>query len=145
MTFLDTIITQQADGIFTTGVYRKPTHTDLYLQWDSHHNLAPKYSVINTLIHRAKAICSNPPLLTKELYHLKKVLMWCKYPWSVINKSLSKQEGQKKTTKKRQIPTAPQTEKKCHIVMSYSQGICESDKTICKNIKYRFILKEDKM
>ena len=29
--FLDIIITPQTDGTFTTGAYRKPTHTDLYL------------------------------------------------------------------------------------------------------------------
>ena len=55
--------TTQADGTLTTGVYRKPTQTDLYLPWDSHHNFASKYSVINTLTHRAKAICSTPQLL----------------------------------------------------------------------------------
>ena len=47
--FLDILVTPQSDGTFTTKVYRKPTHTDLYLQWDSNHNLASKYSVINTL------------------------------------------------------------------------------------------------
>ena len=49
MPFLDTLVTSQEDGTLTTRVYRKPTHSDLYLQWDSHHNLAFKYSVINTL------------------------------------------------------------------------------------------------
>ena len=29
--------------------------SDLYLQWDSHHNPAAKYNVINTLTHRAKS------------------------------------------------------------------------------------------
>ena len=40
MPFLDTLITPQRDGTLTTNIYRKPTHTDLYLQWDSHHILA---------------------------------------------------------------------------------------------------------
>ena len=35
MSFLDTVVTLQEDGMLTTGVYRKPIHTDLYLQWDS--------------------------------------------------------------------------------------------------------------
>ena len=49
MPFPDTLVTPQEDGTLTTRVYRKPTHTDLYLQWDSHHSMACKYSVINTL------------------------------------------------------------------------------------------------
>ena len=28
----------------------KPTHTDQYLQWDSHHHISAKYSVTNTSI-----------------------------------------------------------------------------------------------
>ena len=61
--FLDILITPQSDGTFTTKVYRKPTHTDLYLHWDSHHDLASKYSLINNLPHRARTICSTPQLL----------------------------------------------------------------------------------
>ena len=78
MPFLDTLVTPQEDGTLTTSVYRNLTHTDLYLQWDSHHNLACKYSVINTLTHRAKAVCSNSMLLEKELKHLQEVLSQCK-------------------------------------------------------------------
>ena len=47
-----TLLTPPTDGTFTTGVYKKHNHTDLYLQWDRHHNLASKYSVINTLTHK---------------------------------------------------------------------------------------------
>ena len=63
MPFLDILVTPQDDGTLTTSVYKKSTHTDLYIQWDSHHNLACKYNVINTLTHRAKAVCSNSRLL----------------------------------------------------------------------------------
>ena len=56
---------------------------DQYLQWDSHHNVACKYSVINTLVHRAEAVCSSSSLLKEELKHLEEVLTQCKYPkWS---------------------------------------------------------------
>ena len=65
--FLDTIIRPEADGTFTIGVYRKPTHTDLYLPWDSNHNIAAKYSVINTLSFRALTISSTPELAEQEL------------------------------------------------------------------------------
>ena len=66
MPFLDILITPGEDGSLSTSVFRKPTHTDLYLQWDSHHTLTSKYSVIGTLQHRAQTICSNPQLLQKE-------------------------------------------------------------------------------
>ena len=51
--FLDTLVTVQEDGSLSTSIYRKPMHTNQYLQWDSHHSIANKYSVINSLMHRA--------------------------------------------------------------------------------------------
>ena len=59
MPFLDILITSNEDGCQNTTIYRKPTHTDLYLQLDSHHTVSSKYSVIGTLHHRAETICSS--------------------------------------------------------------------------------------
>ena len=72
--FLDTIVKPEAVGSLSITVYRKPTHTDQYLQWDSHHNLSAKFSVINTLSHRAQTVCSNPEFLKQEREHLRKAL-----------------------------------------------------------------------
>ena len=47
--FLDTIVKPEADGTRSITVYMKPTHTDQYLQWDSHHHLSARISVIHTL------------------------------------------------------------------------------------------------
>ena len=80
MPFLDILTTPGKDGSLSTFVFRKPTHTDLYLQWDSHHTLTSKYSVIGTLQYRAQIICSNPQLLPKEEQHLKSALKKCNYP-----------------------------------------------------------------
>ena len=78
--FLDTLVKPEADKSLSITVYRKAMHTDQYLQWDSHHNLAARYSVISTLIHCARTVCTNPDLLNKEIHHLSKVLTKCKYP-----------------------------------------------------------------
>ena len=86
--FLDTSISSKPNGTFTVGVYRKPTHLDLYLPWDSYYNLSAQYSVINTLSHRAHTICSTLELLKNELYPLEKVCMICKY--STSNKKRKK-------------------------------------------------------
>ena len=78
--FFDTLVTPLAGNSLSITVYHKPKHTDQYLQWDSHHSLAAKYSVIGTLTHRAKPLCTDPELLQRELQHIRKALVRCKYP-----------------------------------------------------------------
>ena len=77
--FLDVLIIPDEEGSLKTTIYRKPTHTDLYLQWDSNHTVSSKYSVVGSLQHRANTICSNPELLRQEEEHLKQALTRCKY------------------------------------------------------------------
>ena len=84
--FLDTIVKPEADGTLSITVYRKPTHTDQYLQWDSHHHLSAKFSVIQTLSHRASTVYSKPELLQQEKEHLRKALTKCKYPKWALDK-----------------------------------------------------------
>ena len=38
--FLGVLVIPNEDGSLNSTVFRKPTHTDLYLQWDSHHTLS---------------------------------------------------------------------------------------------------------
>ena len=108
--FLDTLIIPEQNGTFSIGVYRKPTHTDLYLPWDSNHNLSAKYSVIKTLTHRAFTICSTPKLLEEELKHLEEALGHCKYPKWAIKKVFRQQQQQqrKKINTDPEQPANPQ-------------------------------------
>ena len=73
--FHDTLVKPEADNSLRIIVYQKPAHTDQYLQWDGHHNLSAKYSVIGTLTHRAKTVCTTPELLNEELQHLREALV----------------------------------------------------------------------
>ena len=78
------LVTPLAHNSLSFQVYQKPTHTDQYLQWESHHSLSSKYSVIGTLTHRAKLVCTKPELLKEELKHLRGALGNCKYPqWAI--------------------------------------------------------------
>ena len=61
-------------------VYRKTTHTDRYLAYNSDHSISAKLSVIHTLIYRVKQVCSTPEFLAKEMDHLHKVLQDNHYP-----------------------------------------------------------------
>ena len=60
--------------------YRKATHTDQFLHWDSNHFIAAKHSVYNTLAHRAKTVSSNQEALHKELHHIRRALQACTFP-----------------------------------------------------------------
>ena len=129
--FLDTIVKPEAYGNLSITVYRKPIHTDQYLQWDSHHHLSAKFRVINTLSHWAKTVCSSPVLLQQEMDHLRKILTQCKYPkWALdkvekrLNKSTSKviygviNQGTTGT----QVATND-VKTKGHIGIPYTQGL----------------------
>ena len=130
MPFLDILVTPGRDGSLNTSVYRKPTHTDLYLQWDSHHTLTSKYSMIGTLQHRAETICSNPQLLQKEEQHLKNALKNCKYPTWALNRIQMKTKKQDS----KQVPnrTSMNNQKKSYIVVPYYSGLSESIKNISR-------------
>ena len=43
-----------------SSVYRKPTHTERYLDWNSNHPISAKWSVIQALTHRAKMVMLHP-------------------------------------------------------------------------------------
>ena len=71
--FLDVLISKNADGSLSLSMYRKPTHTDRYLNARSFHPPSVKASVNRTLLRRAHIICDKEHL-PNELKHLGKVL-----------------------------------------------------------------------
>ena len=68
--FLDVVISRKPDGSISTSVYMKATHTDKYLDFDSHHPLSHKRSVVNTFQSRAKSHCASSVTTTDEMKHL---------------------------------------------------------------------------
>ena len=71
--FLDVRITRTAEGKASHQVYRKPTHTDRYLNFKSFHHPSVLQSVSSTLIRRAHDI-SDEEHLQQELQHIKTAL-----------------------------------------------------------------------
>ena len=90
--FLDVLVNRKPNGTLGHRVYRKPTHTDRYLNAASHHHPAQKQGVINTLVHRAKII-SEPEFLSYELDHLRMALLKNGYKKKDIERVIKKKEA----------------------------------------------------
>ena len=82
--FLDTFPRPQGGGI-AVAVYRKPTHTDRYLDFHSSHPISAKRAVVIALMDRVENVCSDPDILAKEMEYLNRVLCYNNYPQWIIN------------------------------------------------------------
>ena len=135
--FLDTLVTTEPDNTFSTTVYRKPTHTDQYLYWDSNHHITAKQSVFNTLAHRAKTVSSSQDKMDRELKHIRTALQHFQFPSWALN------QWQHKFTHPNQQPTsttntsnnnssADNNKNKATIVVPYIPSTGEIFKKLCK-------------
>ena len=81
--FLNTLLTRREDGSTDIEVYRKPTHTDRYLQYTSHHPLHVKRGAAMSLFHRARTLVMGDTI-KKEDKHVTEVLKANGYPTHII-------------------------------------------------------------
>ena len=85
--FLDILLQRREDGSLDVTVYRKPTHTDRYLDFRSHHPSHVKRGLVKCLYDRARSITTRQDNLEKEECHLTKVLKENSYPSAFIRSS----------------------------------------------------------
>jgi regulator of replication initiation timing len=127
---LDTLISRKPDGGIKFQVYRKPTHTDQYLQFESHQPMEHKLGVIRTLKHRANTIVSEEEDLKTELQHVKKVLSvsgYTKWTWQAPG-----------SRKKTPHPSSDNSTKpKGHVTLPYISGITEVIARKMRNVGIR--------
>ena len=76
---LDVLISRDDTGQLSFQVYRKPTHTEQYLSFSSHHPLQHKLGVIRTLSDRATTIVSKEVDKQNELVRVRRSLAICGY------------------------------------------------------------------
>ena len=126
-TFLDTLSKPNGEEI-SVSVYRKPTHTNRYLDFNSSHPISAKIAVVRGLIDRDENICSDPVILAKEVEHLGKVLHYNNYPQWLIDK----QGKSDKSGPLIQPDTGHEIKKQFYISVPYFPGLSESYKWIFK-------------
>ena len=98
--FMDVRFTKMANGELQREVYRKPTHTDRYVQYHSHHPVSVKTGLIDCLMERARNVSSSEEIFKKEKRHIQDTLQQNGYPKSFINKAIVRQE--KRTRRKKE-------------------------------------------
>ena len=80
LAFLDTLSMINEDGTIKTRVYRKDSHADQYLNFESNHPLEHKRGVVKTFSHRAKTVVREREDRREELDHLRGALKCNGYP-----------------------------------------------------------------
>jgi hypothetical protein len=99
VSFLGVLVSKDGTTL-ATKVYRKPTHTGRYFNFNSNHQPRVKRGLIQSLHNRASTICQERKDLVNEIISLRSDLKLSDYPQgfndSVITYKLSEERG--KTT-----------------------------------------------
>ena len=86
LVFLDSRNIVNEDGSITVDVYRKKTHTDRYLNFESHHPIQHKAAAVDALCIRAIRIPSTQQRRNKEIGHICTALGANGYPEQFIKR-----------------------------------------------------------
>ena len=98
---LDVKMMVTTENRIQTTVYRKKTHTDQYLNFESHHPLHQKIGVIRSLLDRKEAIVSTEEEKKKEDEHITQALRKNNYPMWAIKKAKTLQSQEKRRKKRK--------------------------------------------
>ena len=86
--FLDVLVKKKL-GRLHTEMYRKPTFTGTYLNWNSLTSRKYKIGLIKCLLDRTWKICSEPETRILETKRIKSILSRNSYPGPILEKEIS--------------------------------------------------------
>ena len=117
LAFLDTLSVVNEDGLIKTRVYRKETHMDQYLNFQSNHPLEHKRGIVKTLAYRARTVVSE-----REDRQCNGYLDWILRDLKNEHNN-RKEEG--KRSKEAQVTPDKERAKKIPVVIPYIKGFLE--------------------
>ena len=150
LAFLDTMTSHNHCKI-TTNVYRKPTHTDRYLHFKSHHDKKHKVSTAATLLHTATHIANTEENKASETKDVFETLKSNGYASKFIN------DVHKRLKTKEEIPAPeelvreffalvdPPTTSASYAVLPYIKGLTEPLTRVLWNFDIRVFNKPVKI
>ena len=118
----------------------KPTHTDQYLHYSSHHQTSCKESIFTSLLNRAYAIITNKYDLAKENARIKQVLKENGFQESIISKVLKRITNNYSLSQLQQQTHATDIQKeevRMSINLPYVEGTSEKLRRILRSHKIR--------
>ena len=126
----------QEDGTLSTTVYRKKTHTDKYLSFDSHHPLSHKVSVARTLFSRAEKVCSTVGERDNERKHVTDALRANGYPMNIIEMNTQSRQRPRSTDDDRE-----REDPKATVLLPYIRHVSECIRRILTPLDIRTCFK----
>ncbi|XP_072014851.1 uncharacterized protein [Amphiura filiformis] len=135
--FLDTLIVRKPDGSVKLLVYRKPTHTDQYLNFKSEHPLHQKMGVIRTLFDRMNSVVTETEDRTQEEERVRAALKTCGYPDWAMDRVKNQMHNKNKDADKSRSKKSKTTEEKSKgmVVIPYVSGLSERIQRVLKKHK----------
>jgi Reverse transcriptase (RNA-dependent DNA polymerase) len=127
--FLDVKVTRTGNSL-STSVYRKKTHTDRYLHFQSNHPVKTKIGVVKCLQNRARAICQNALEFNAEITKIESAFKLNGYPDRILDRAL--RQAKHTVTQERTTPVAT-------AVIPYSGSYSEKLKRICHKYNIRVV------
>ena len=125
LAFLDVCINLNDDASINTTIYRKKTHTDQYLNFNSNHHLEHKRSVVRTLMNRADQLITNEEDREQERDYVKTVLKangYKQWMFKLPNKQLNQEKTSNRNSPRDSITVG----------LPYTKGLSEHLQRIFK-------------
>ena len=132
--FLDTRVTRKVDGKLDVTVYCKPTHTDRYLHFSSHHPTHVKKGLVRCLYDRARNITKEASNLETEKAHLSGALQRNGYPAAFVR--AASQES-----KPRERDPEEGEGKPTLMMLPYVAGVSERIRKACRNYNIKVVFR----
>ena len=131
-----------ADGKLDITVYRKKTHTDRYLHFESHHPTHVKRGTVRCLYDRARNITQRDKSLKEEENHLMKTFIGNGYPQAFVRSaavprprrepSIDSDDSDDEETSKKKPPVA---------FLPYVAGVSERIRKVCQDFNIRTVFR----
>ncbi len=136
--FLENLLQRRDDGSLAVTVYRKPTHTDRYLDFQSHHPSHVKRGLVRCLYDRARSITTGQDNLKKEECHLAEVLKQNGYPSAFVHSLFIPSKRNVDIT---EAPLLEEGRRPTLVMLPYTEGVSEDIRRACRKFGLKVVFR----